>query len=113
METTVETRDARIAALIAEQEGSTTAQRVAALFDDDGQVHRYDPDGLDVTLDEACEAVRHDRLPIRDWVKWRFEDGSALVAAHYGWDLALDPAADDCACWAGVRDHNSVCPLAD
>ena len=98
---------------------ATTARQIGAMFGDDGQRWRTD-DGRE--LDNVCREYGA-QSPDADYHRsgehgarrYRFTDGSTIIATDGGWDFGLPGASDDCWCWAGANDgqHNDGCPDAD
>lgn len=78
----------------------TTAQRIAKIYREDGQLFYRGADRHIETL-----ARRFDRWPEEannGSKKYRFSDGSALVVAEGCWDLALN-SDPDCFCFEGIN----------
>jgi len=85
----------------------STAEQVSAIFGDNGQCWAT-PAGR--TLDDVAQNAdarieRHDGA-----VRYRFPDGSALIACEGGWDLGIPGAS--CWCWVGAG-HQEGCPEAE
>lgn len=81
-------------------EPATIAERVSALFDEDGHVWA-DAEGRD--LEEVGKAVDPGRVQRTEdlaagLVRYLYSDGSSIVAAESGWDLGY---GEDCWCWQG------------
>ena len=81
------------------------AQRIADLFDNDGQ-NFMGADGSDLTelvIDKSCGNIHR---PWTEAIRYEFTDGSSIVIAGAAWDLGLDNR--ECTCWAGVG-HSDEC----
>jgi hypothetical protein len=79
----------------------TTAERIAELFDNDGQ--RYElADGRE--LSEICDAEDVCMCEALDdgGTKWTFADASMLVDHGYGWDVGI---SEHCTCGKGAGHH--------
>lgn len=97
----------------------TTAEKIAARYDNDGQRWR-DTDGID--LDDACRAVgaqttwrggyriRYISNPRRhgDTYRYDFPDGSSITVAGAAWDIGYP----DCFCWRDDGHSGCDCPLS-
>jgi hypothetical protein len=84
----------------------TKANRIAALFEDNGRFFEL-ADGR--TLPALCEgaAIEIARDASGLWgkpVRYVFEDGSAITVAGDAWDIGYA----DCFCWAGIG-HSEDC----
>lgn len=89
----------------------TVAQRIAVLFDDDGQCFET-ADGQ--TLDAVCRKAMGHRCPTieGDSTRYVFEDESVIIATGPAWDFGV---STDCMCWAGADygRHQDDCRQPD
>ena len=89
----------------------TTAMKISAMFNDDGQkfhVQDGSEDGLSLTA--ACEDNGGERLSDGwDGERYDFPDGSCIVICGGGWDLGFDGCR--CFCWpeANWGNHADDC----
>ena len=88
----------------------TTAQHISALYGDNGQSWTREFAGREFTLDEDVADTAETHRERNGAAKYRFADGSAIIVTQEGWDLALEPADDECYCWAGEPQHAPSCP---
>ena len=84
----------------------TTAQKIANLFDNDGQNWKAVINGVAWGLEEYCLERRasadYEHGHGTGTVRYGFADGSAIIVAEGCWDLALS-ADEDCFCMAGNK----------
>ncbi len=88
---------------------ATTAQEIASIFDNDGQVFES-AEGVkfsDIVPHEAARTVGESPE------KYIFRDGSSLIEYANCWDFALLPDNDDCFCMGGLKYHEETCPLSE
>ena len=90
----------------------TTAERIAARYDNDGQRWHAVDDGrnIDSVCAGAGTATHNDE---RDATRYDFADGSALVVSGGGWDQPLSAETAGCFCWAGCQEHARECPASE
>lgn len=81
----------------------TTAQKISAFFDDDGQ--KFRAGGRDIWAECDAAGGRKTAYVERGLDAWRFADGSGIIMAVGGWDVAAGP---NCTCWAGMG-HGDNC----
>lgn len=79
----------------------TQAEKISALFHDDGQ-RFYTDDGT--SLHDVCSGAALRSLTTRDTTKYLFRDDSAITVAGGGWDLGYP----ECGCWQGAG-HSASC----
>lgn len=101
---------------------TTTAQQVARMFGDDGsefflrgpnRERLEDTDGERYGIGDVCAMFGcHSHRIGHDTVREQFSDGSAIVIAVGGWDLAIEGSSEDCSCWADADhgQHTEDCP---
>lgn len=91
---------------------TTIAETVAAEFGNDGRVWKNE---AGEKLEAVCKArgAKRNHSDARDATRWEFADGSVIVTAGDGWDLALSPGDDDCFCWQGAGEHFNRCARAE
>lgn len=80
---------------------TTTAQRIADLFDNDGQRYELE-DGReleDVCAEHGAALIAKEGGPVR----FLFDDGSAIIGNQGFWDIAL---SEHCDCWKGAGHHH-------
>ena len=92
------------------------------------EIHTLPEDAIDCSTALKVSA-RHGHDGARDWSqtaselggrlvgagpleKWRFPDGSGVVAVGEAWDVALSGDNDECMCPESEDEHEDGCPLA-
>jgi hypothetical protein len=93
---------------------STTAERLAALADDNGCTWRL-ADGGDFLGRLETEAFRVSTSPDGCCTRYEFDDTSAIVVVVSGWDLGFSGSDLDCWCWPEMDSgrHSEDCQYKD
>lgn len=83
----------------------TTAEKIAEMFANDGQVFEL-ADGRN--LDTVCADLEGSRHARDGGTCWSFDDGSVIVAGTHAWDLGIPGSGDTCYCWR-ISGHFPTC----
>ncbi len=84
----------------------TTAEKIASLLHDDGQVWESDEGFLftEMVEENGAHAEWRDGYRIGEVVRYTFPDSSVITEAGAAWDFGYP----DCFCWQGVG-HTDDC----
>ena len=77
----------------------TTAQTIAAIFNNDGQCHDSDAG----SIYDLCKARGFAGASDADNQRWDFADGSCLILGSEAWDYGHDDTG--CVCFASGDEH--------
>ena len=88
----------------------TTAEKITARYDNDGQQWL---DIYDIDLDDVCKAAGaevewRDGYRTGDTYRYDFPDGSCITVSGAAWDIGYP----DCFCWRDDGHSGCDCPLS-